>query len=234
MGCAQIAAAMHASSVPPRAQARPSGTDTSMRNGAAARLRPRRPPGVCPLSEALRNPESREPSAAASELREREREHAEAEAAVAAVMGHVAQKAARAERQAVHASARPRPLKPLLLLGLAALNLYLWLGDPQWLRFKGPPMPTYQYYQDGYRMAAYIQAQRVEDFRRRAGRLPQRVEEVRNPVRGVSYTRVSPTQYQVTAGRGQARVVYDSGQPIGLFVGRSLARLGLLTSGVGR
>jgi hypothetical protein len=206
-----------------------------MRNGAALGLRSRRPSGVCPLSEALRDPGPHERETAAErESRERELEHAEAEAAVAAVMGHVAQKAARAERQAARASARPRPLKPLLLLGLAALNLYLWLGDPQWLRFQGPPLPTYQYYQDGYRMAAYLQAERVEEFRRRAGRLPQRVEEVRNPVRGVSYTRVSSSQYQVSAGHGQARVMYDSGQPIGPFVGQSLMRLGLLTSGVGR
>lgn len=167
-------------------------------------------------------------------LRERAREQAEAEAAVGAVMTDVAQKAAQVVVQRKRAAQRPRPLKLLLLCALSAFNLYIWLADPEWLHFKAPPTPTYQYYQDGWKMAAYMQAQRVEEFRRAEAKLPQRVEETRNPVHGVEYRRLSDQHFEVAAGKGSERVVYDSHQPLHVWVGKSLARIGLLTNGVGR
>ena len=146
----------------------------------------------------------------------------------------VAVKAAQVVKQQERARERPKPLKALMLLSLTALNLYVWLADPEWLHFKGPPVPTYQYYQDGWKMAAYMQAQRVEEFRKAQAKLPARVEQVRSPVRGVDYRRVSDEQYELTAGTGPARVVYDSREPLHIWVGKSLIRLGLLTNGVGR
>lgn len=150
-------------------------------------------------------------------LRERTREQAEAEAAVGEVMTHVAVKAAQVAQKQERSHARPKPLKVLLLLALAAVNLYLWLGDPQWLRFKGPPAPTYRYYQDGWKMAASMQTQRVEEARRAQAKLPAHGEPVRNPVR-----------------TGPARVVSDSRETMYVWVGKTLLRLGLLTHGVGR
>lgn len=167
-------------------------------------------------------------------LRARTREQAEAEAAVCAVMTHVAVKAAQVVKQEERANERPKPFKALILLALTGLNLYLWLADPKWLHIKAPPAPTYQYYQDGWKMAAYMQAQRVEEFRRTQAKLPARVEQVRNPVRGVDYRRISDQHYELTAGTGPARVVYDSHEPLHAWVGLSLVRLGLLTHGVGR
>ncbi len=167
-------------------------------------------------------------------LRARTREQAEAEAAVGAVMTHVAVKAAQVVKQQERAKARPKPIKAVVLLALIGLNLYLWLGDPKWLHFNPPPPPTYQYYQDGWKMAAYMQAQRVEEFRKTKAKLPTSVEQVRDPVRGVAYRRVSDQHYQLTAGEGPARVVYDSHEPLKAWVGLSLVRLGLVTQGVGR
>lgn len=167
-------------------------------------------------------------------LQARAREQAEAEAAVGAVMTHVAVKAAQVVKQQERAKERPKPLKALVLLVLTGLNFYLWLADPEWLHFKAPPVPTYQYYQDGWKMAAYMQAQRVEEFRKAQAKLPARVEQVRNPVRGVEYRRITDQHYELTAGTGSARVVYDSHEPLHAWVGQSLVRLGLLTHGVGR
>ncbi len=167
-------------------------------------------------------------------LQARTREQAEAEAAVGAVMTHVAAKAAEVVKKRERTGERPKPHKALILLGLTALNLHLWLANPEWLHFKAPPVPTYQYYQDGWKMAAYMQAQRVEEFRKAQAKLPARLEQVRNPVRGVDYRRVSDDRYELTAGTGRARVVYDSRVPLHVWVGKSLIRLGLLTHGVGR
>lgn len=169
-----------------------------------------------------------------AELEARAVERAEAEAAVGAVMTRVAEKAAKAEAQAVRGLSRPKPLKLILLASLAVLNLILWLTDPQWLHFKEPQAPAMQYYQDSWKMAAYLQAQRIEEYRKEKQQLPAKADDVHFPVHGVDYLRVTQDQYQLAAGVGNGRVVYDSRIPLSEWLGRSIIRLGMLTNGAGR
>lgn len=194
------------------------------------------------MSESLRNPEPEEAFGAATEsaaavegpLDQQARECAEAEAAVNAVMSCVAEKAAIAQGHGPGGHAKRKPLKSILLASLILFNLYVWIGNPPWLRFQEPAGLPLEYYQDSWKMASYLQVQRVQEYLKEQQKLPQRVEEVRRPVQGVEYKRVSEQEYQVSAGAGKSRVVYDSNQPLTEWVGRSLIRLGLLTNGVGR
>jgi hypothetical protein len=167
-------------------------------------------------------------------LQARARERAEAEAAVGEVMTNVAKKAAQVVEQQQRRHAKPKPLKLILLGSMVLLNLYLWLGNPEWLRFKEPAAPALEYYQDSWKMAAYLQAQRIEEYRKEEAKLPAKVDQVRHPVHGVDYVKLDDQRYQLAAGVGRNRVIYDSNQPINEWVGRSIIRLGLLTNGVGR
>ena len=193
------------------------------------------------MSDALRAPEPEEPDE--SELAQapltpeevaRARELEEAQAAVVAVMDGVAEKNRIIAEKEARGPKRPKPLKLVLLLLLVASNLYLWLGNPEWLKFKEPAAPAMEYYQDSWKMAAYLQAQRIEEYRKDTGKVPVKVDDVRYPVHGVDYTRVSDQQYQLAAGKGASRVVYDSSQPLTQWIGRSIIRLGLIASGASR
>lgn len=135
----------------------------------------------------------------------------EAEAAVADVMLREEGKAQqRAEREARLGRTRRDPRKALALLALSAFNLYVWLGDPQWLRFDPPPAPTYDYYVKGWQMALAMQADRIEAYRASKGIAPRSPREAGEPVRGVEYSRRGATSYTLAAGNGPSRVTYDS------------------------
>ena len=135
----------------------------------------------------------------------------EAEAAVADVMARERIKAQRRAEAEARLRGRVRDLRrPLLLLSLCAFNAYVWLGDPQWLRFEGPPMPTYEYYVKGWEMAVAMQAERIETYRASKGVAPESPREAGPPVRGVEYQRVGASEYALAAGSGRERVRYDS------------------------
>jgi len=165
------------------------------------------------MSEPLRAHEP-EPEASHAVDREAVRQAAaqrEAEQAVADVMQREEVKSRlRAEREARMGRVRRDPRKALVLLALSAFNLYVWLGDPQWLRFATPPPPTYDYYVKGWQMAVAMQADRIETYRARQGIAPRDPREAGQPVRGVTYTRRGATAYALAAGEGRARVTYDS------------------------
>lgn len=139
------------------------------------------------------------------------RSRLEAEAAVADVMEREGVKAQRRAEVEARRRGHVRDLRrPLLLLSLCAFNAYVWLGDPQWLRFDGPPMPTYDYYVKGWEMAVAMQAERIETYRASKGVAPESPREAGPPVRGVEYQRVSASEYALAAGSGRERVRYDS------------------------
>lgn len=146
--------------------------------------------------------------------REAERQAAakrEAEQAVAAVMQREEVKARlRMDREARLGRVKRDPRKALALLALSAFNLYVWLGDPEWLRFTPPPAPTYDYYVKGWQMAVAMQADRIETYRATKGVAPADPREAGQPVRGVTYTRRGAAAYTLAAGEGRARVTYDS------------------------
>lgn len=157
------------------------------------------------MAQPLRAP-SHDPEAEAHARARRE-----AEAAVADVMVREETKARQREAaESRRRGTRRDPRKGLLLLALCGFNAYLWLGDPEWIRFDVPPAPTYEYYVKGWEMAVAVQAERIEGYRAQKGVAPATPHEAGPPVRGVEYRRLGDSDYALAAGTGRARITYDS------------------------
>ncbi len=166
-----------------------------------------------------------------AELTRRSREQAEAEAAVGDVMRQEVAKAAQRSALDVRKRGGP-PLRVLLLLSLLAFNLYLWLGDPQWLHYNLPVQPSADYYAESWRTLVYLQRERIEQYRAAKGHLPATAQQAGQPVRGVEYTPVQRTDYQLAVGSGGNQVVFHSTDSLSVWMGRTLLQMGLVAGGV--
>jgi hypothetical protein len=161
-----------------------------------------------------------------AELRLRAREQAEAAAAVDAVMRREAVKAVKLAEAEGRQRAKPKPIRLVLLATLLLFNAYLWAGNPQWLTWHEPPAPSIDYYQNSYKMAVYLQRQRIEEYRKTKKKLPAAARQAGPPVRGVTYTPLAPDVYMLQAGKGIRMIVYSSRDSIAVFMGRTLEKLG--------
>ena len=99
----------------------------------------------------------------------------------------------------------PRPwrthrLVPIVLvLGVGILG-YIWLGKPAWLfEPDAPSVSTPAQQQATLRFGLYLQAERVREFLRENGRLPENLEETGEVEDGVSYRKTGDTTFVVTA-----------------------------------
>lgn len=175
------------------------------------------------------HPSPREPM---DDLAARAREQAEAQAAVSDVMRRVEERAAIAER-ALHQERREgSKLKVMLLLTLLAFNLYAWFGNPEWLHFKEPRVPSVEYYEASWKLAVYLQRQRIEEYRKEKGAIPVTAQQAGPVVRGVRYTpNLIDSRYQLAAGQGTKQFVYSSTDSLSALVGRALIQVGALTGG---
>lgn len=169
---------------------------------------------------------------AAEETAARAREHAEAEAALAAVMLREEVKAGALAANESRSRTHKRPLKLLLLLTLIAFNLYAWLGNPEWLRFEGPHLPAPSYYASSWKIAVYLQRQRIEEYRLRHGRLPATALQAGPPVKGVQYKPLEADTYQLAAGDAMRRFVYLSSDSAAVLVGRAFVQMSLVAGGM--
>jgi len=177
---------------------------------------------------------SEEPSSGdvKSDLAARAREQAEAQAAVADVMRRVEERAATAERALHHERREGSKLKGMLLLTLLAFNLYAWFGNPEWLRFKEPRVPTVEYYEASWKLAVYLERQRIEEYRREKGAIPVTAQQAGPVVKGVRYTpNLTDRKYLLAAGSGAKQFVYSSTDSLSALVGRALLQVGTLTGG---
>ena len=163
-----------------------------------------------------------------SGLSRRALEQAEAENAVEAVMAREAERARVREAAERRVHAVPR-LQLALLLSLACFNAYVWLGNPSWLRFNIPAGPLYQYYEGSWKVAVYLQRERIEEYRRTHGHVPATAQAAGPAVRGVSYTPLAARDYVLAAGSGARRFVYDSKDSMSVMMGRTLVQMGLVT-----
>jgi hypothetical protein len=166
-----------------------------------------------------------------AELVQRAREQAEAEAAVDAVMRREDEKAAKREALE-HRKHHAPPVKVGLLLSLVLFNGYLWMADPEWLRFKQPEAPSIDYYQGSWKIAVYLQRQRIEEYRHAKGIVPATAQQAGQPVAGVKYTPIEQKDYQLTAGSGSQAIVYHSTDSLSVLMGRTLLQMGLVAGGL--
>jgi hypothetical protein len=166
------------------------------------------------------------------ELRARAREHSEAEAAVAAVMRRVELKAEKLAEAEGRRRPKPKPIRLMLLGSLLGFNLYLWMGQPQWLKWHEPPAPSIDFYASSYKIAVYLQRQRIEEYRKQKKVLPAAAKQAGPPVRGVRYSPLASDRYMLEAGKGMRMIVYTSTDSIAVFMGRTLIQMGMLTKGI--
>lgn len=128
-------------------------------------------------------------------------------------------------RRAASESREERSSGRRLVRGVYALALvlcgYVWIGSPSWLTVQGPPPPSPAEQEDALRLTIYVQAQQIESFRSREGRIPSSLEEVGARLSGVHYQRTGPTHYRLTGVNDEVTLVYDSSDSLRDFVGDS-------------
>lgn len=93
---------------------------------------------------------------------------------------------------------------------LALGAIYLWVGDPPFLRrapVAGPPPATLH---AGARFTLYLLGCRIEEFRRARGRLPDRLDALGSVPEHVSYVRRGEDYYVLRYDNSEPALIYDS------------------------
>jgi hypothetical protein len=103
---------------------------------------------------------------------------------------------------------RPAPSQRarIVALALSVVALALWLLPIPGLTPSIPFPLASDEEAAGVRLAAYVQAQQVEAYRRATGRLPDLLRETGEPVPGIDYRRVDARTYELTARTERATV----------------------------
>jgi hypothetical protein len=132
--------------------------------------------------------------------------------AVAAVMKHAADRDEAAHR-------KPPPKKQpkwMLPLGinLAVFAVYLLIAPPAWVTMNPIEAPDVQAQEQSLRVAMFLQAQQIEQYRQVNGELPGTLADLgRDPVAdGVEYL-PQGANFQLVATVGESALVYDSAAP---------------------
>jgi hypothetical protein len=134
----------------------------------------------------------------------------EAAEAVAAVLKHAAEK-----DKAAHAKAAPRKQPKWMLplgINLAVLAVYLLIAPPAWVVVNPIEGPDLAAQTTDMKKAIYFQAQRVEAYKVKYGRLPDQLTDAGSPTPGVEYIRQGDG-YRLIGTVGAEPVVYDSSGP---------------------
>lgn len=121
------------------------------------------------------------------------------------------------ERRQRRPSDRRVPGWLAVVLGLVAV--WLWVLPPPFLSVNEPAPRSPADEEAALRFAVYVQAQRIQEFRNRSGRLPESLDEVGPPLQDMDYVRLAPGLYQLTGTTGRVRVTYRSDLPLADFVG---------------
>lgn len=104
------------------------------------------------------------------------------------------------------------------------LSAYLLAFPPQWISGAALPTISESARADGTKAALFIQAQQIEAFRVRRGRLPGSLEELEGALPGIRFVRSNSRVFQLVATDvGRPSVIYDSTRPIDEFAGAAAA-----------
>jgi hypothetical protein len=143
--------------------------------------------------------------------------------AVAAVLKHAAERD-KAGREKTPTRPPPRWLLPLGIQ-LSVIALYLLALPPKWVTVNPIEGPDATVAVEQLRFAMYLQAQRVDDYRLRTGKLPETLSDAGSAIEGVEYLRRGINSYQLVATVGEEALVYDSNEPAAEFAGAAVSRL---------
>lgn len=104
------------------------------------------------------------------------------------------------------------------------LSAYLLAFPPQWISGAALPTISESARADGTKAALFIQAQQIEAFRVRRGRLPGSLEELEGALPGIRFVHSNSRVFQLVAtDGGRPSVIYDSTRPIDEFAGAAAA-----------
>jgi hypothetical protein len=110
---------------------------------------------------------------------------------------------------------------------MGAFSFYLWFGNPAWVTPTLPDPVTTEAAEAGLRVAMFFEAQRIEEFRQRMGRLPDTLAELGPAPPEMTYQRRDAQTYRLTGQSRGVTLTFDSGQAIQQFVGDAMDRLGI-------
>jgi hypothetical protein len=128
--------------------------------------------------------------------------------------------ARRAEAEARLRHGASRLLMVVCTTVIVFIGVYLYVERPDWV-FPSPPTPESLVVREAsLRISIANAAQHVERFRQRTGRLPATLGEAGAHDGGLDYE-PAKTVYKLQADTLGIRVSYDSGEPLGRFVGNS-------------
>ena len=109
----------------------------------------------------------------------------------------------------------------------ATFSFYLWFGNPAWITPTLPDPITAETAEAGLRVAMFFEAQKIEDFRRESGRLPDSMEEMGSAPEEMTYSVVDARTYQLVGQSRGVTLTFNSDQAIAQFVGDAMDRLGI-------
>lgn len=123
----------------------------------------------------------------------------------------------------------PRPGRLLVVVGLAALALWVWLSPPSFVQ--PPPLqePTPVEVDTGLRMDMYVAALSVERYRDETGQLPATLDDaLEDSADGedLVYERLGGGTFRLTGVRGSAQASWTSTDPVSELVGGARNRVG--------
>ncbi len=113
---------------------------------------------------------------------------------------------------------RDRVRRGVLLATWAAVA-YVWVASPSWLRVPPPAQPTTMEETRSLRLNLFLQAQKIEAYREKRGRLPWVLSEAGPPFPGIEYHRKDNRSYELDGVSDLARLRYESNTPALEFVG---------------
>jgi len=108
---------------------------------------------------------------------------------------------------------------------LTAVAVWLWVAPPAFLAVPEAAPPSYERIEAGLRLAVWLNADKVEQFRIENGRLPDALREVGDAHPGVYYTRVNANFYRMQAAAGDTRILHESDDEITVKVRNALTVL---------
>lgn len=131
---------------------------------------------------------------------------------LAAVLRDQAERADLAREVRERRTRRSRVRRVALAVAWVAMA-WIWFGGHPALRIQAPPPATVAEEASALRLQMYLQAQRVEAFRLRTGRLPHVLEEAGPTPPGLTYQRMGSVRYRLEGMADRVGVRYDSGRP---------------------
>ena len=108
-----------------------------------------------------------------------------------------------------------------------AFSFYLWFGNPAWVTPTLPDPITAEKAEAGLRVAMFFEAQKIEQFRNKEGRLPDTMEEMGSAPAEMTYTRIDARTYQLMGNSRGVTLTFNSDQVLTQFVGDAMTRLGI-------